>query len=183
MGDNNFLASGGTVTGLDDQDHGLSTLVAFAWVVGVARGMIPWFGAVKLYLQGNATMVPPQSWQFMGLTLIGLGLLAFGVHYAFRPREKEEEGDEDSSGDGNGGEGPPPHPRWRGLREWMGRSSAPPDESEADEEDRPDPRHSTASTSARRSSWRRLSGRPRPSVRRPKEKSRRPGRRRTDEDD
>ncbi len=80
-----------------DQTAGLSTLVEPGWVIGVARGMIPWFGALKLLLTGNSQMVPSQSWQFMGLTIAGAILLAFGIHYALRaegietPLRKEED--------------------------------------------------------------------------------------------
>ncbi|MGA7476650.1 MAG: S26 family signal peptidase [Thermoplasmata archaeon] len=75
----------------------LSTLAEPGWIIGVARGMIPWFGAVKLLLQGQASEVPPQSWQFLGLTIVGAILVAFGIHYAFRtegietPLRREEE--------------------------------------------------------------------------------------------
>lgn len=76
----------------------ISELVEPGWIIGVARGMIPWFGAVKLLLQGQAGEVPPQSWQFMGLTIVGAILVAFGIHYALRTegietplRRKEEE--------------------------------------------------------------------------------------------
>jgi len=77
----------------------ISELVEPGWVIGVARGMIPWFGSLKLLLEGSAGEVPPQSWEFMGLTLIGAILVAFGVHWALRTegietplrREEEEE--------------------------------------------------------------------------------------------
>lgn len=87
MGDNNPTADQPT----------LSQLVEAGWIIGVARGMIPWFGAVKLLLQGQAGEVPPQSWQFLGLTIVGVILIAFGIHYALRtegietPLRREEE--------------------------------------------------------------------------------------------
>jgi signal peptidase I len=85
----------------------LSALVEPGWIIGVARGMIPWFGSVKLLLQGQAGEVPPQSWQFMGLTIIGAILIAFGIHYALRTegietplRREEEEADRAQAGPG-----------------------------------------------------------------------------------
>ena len=75
----------------------ISELVEPGWIIGVARGMIPWFGSVKLLLEGQAGEVPPQSWQFMGLTIVGAILIAFGIHYALRtegietPLRREEE--------------------------------------------------------------------------------------------
>ena len=74
-----------------------STLVEPGWVIGVARGMIPWFGALKLLLEGQTSEVPAQSWQFMALTIVGVILLAYGIHYALRtegvetPLRREEE--------------------------------------------------------------------------------------------
>ncbi len=93
MGDNNLIPTGCTAgcSGLPDQESGLSTLVEPGWIVGVARGMIPWVGAVKLLLEGNAGMVPPQSWQFLGLSIVGIILLAFGIHYALRAEGIEDE--------------------------------------------------------------------------------------------
>jgi signal peptidase len=90
MGDNNAFPD-------QAPQAALSTLAEPGWIIGVARGMIPWFGAVKLLLQGDAGLVPPQSWEFMGLTIIGAILVAFGIHYAFRtegietPLRREEE--------------------------------------------------------------------------------------------
>ncbi|MCI4366411.1 MAG: hypothetical protein L3K08_01535, partial [Thermoplasmata archaeon] len=87
MGDNNFDARG---HGEPDQAGDLSTLVEPGWVIGVARGMIPWFGALKLAIAGNATEVPPQSWQYMGLTLVGLFLAALGLHLFLRSEGFED---------------------------------------------------------------------------------------------
>ena len=77
----------------------ISELVEPGWIIGVARGMIPWFGSLKLLLEGQAGEVPPQSWAFLGLTIVGAILVAFGIHYALRTegietplrREEEEE--------------------------------------------------------------------------------------------
>jgi hypothetical protein len=75
----------------------ISQLVEPGWIIGVARGMIPWFGALKLLLEGQTSMVPAQSWQFMGLTIAGIIALAYGIHYALRtegietPLRREEE--------------------------------------------------------------------------------------------
>jgi signal peptidase I len=97
MGDNNIVCTGSNCLGAPDQVQGFSTLVEPGWIIGVARGMIPWFGALKLALEGNAGEVPAQSWQFLGLTVAGAILLAFGIHYALRaegiedPRRKAEE--------------------------------------------------------------------------------------------
>jgi signal peptidase I len=102
MGDNNSLPDqSGTGT------PAISELVEPAWVIGVARGMVPWFGAVKLLFQGQANVVPAQSWEYMGLTVVGLILVAFGVHYALRTegietplrREEEEEAREAAGAD------------------------------------------------------------------------------------
>lgn len=82
MGDNNFdpFASN---QGNPDQPF-LSNLVQPGWIVGVARGMLPWFGAFKLLLEGNSGEVPSQSWVYMGLTLVGLVVAAILLHLLLR---------------------------------------------------------------------------------------------------
>ncbi len=171
MGDNNFDPTGCTptpCTGFPDQSPGgFSSLVEPGWIIGVARGMIPWFGAFKLLLDGNAGMVPPQSWEFAGLTIAAVILLAFGLHYALRAegiespirkREEEEAAEEeeeeaaDEEDERRGGS--------RGRR--ILRSLTPwrhPDES--DDDDPPSTRRRTSdpAPSGRR-------GRPRPAVKR-----------------
>jgi signal peptidase I len=171
MGDNNYntpCTPGVNCVGLPDQNIGRSTLVAPTWIVGVARGMLPWFGALKLLLEGNAGYVPPQSWQFLGLTIAGLILLAFGIHYALRaegvedPRRRAEEEAEDEEADEEPARPPGRARRFlHGLRPW-GRD---------EEDDEPDatPRvrsRPKPSTGARRTSHR--GGRPRPRVQRAK---------------
>ncbi|MCI4362735.1 MAG: S26 family signal peptidase [Thermoplasmata archaeon] len=99
MGDNNYLP-GHPGTG-DPDEPTLTSLVEPGWVLGVARGMIPWFGALKLLLQGDTSMVPSQSWQFLGLSLAGIVLAGLGIHLAVRRleqrREAERSGDDASA--------------------------------------------------------------------------------------
>jgi signal peptidase len=158
MGDNNYDPSTNPAQGITDQSRDLSALVQPGWVLGAARGMIPWFGSLKLLLEGRAAEVPTQSWEFLGLSLVGLVLVAMGIHFLLRaegvqdPRRKgREEEDEDDDGEG---EGPPrpPH-RWsRALRGWRAHSDEEEDEETAESrpnvEPPPPPRR----------------GRPRPSV-------------------
>jgi len=99
-----FVTLGDNNTNIYDQyDAGsgtpkISSLVAPAWIIGVARGMIPWFGAIKLVFDGSAGNVSDASWEFLGLTIAGLIALAFGIHYVLRRegvesrlRRREEE--------------------------------------------------------------------------------------------
>jgi signal peptidase I len=171
MGDNNFgCVSGGGCTGRPDQSSGLSELVEPGWIIGVARGMLPWFGAIKLAVEGNSNLgeVPPQSWQFLALTVVGVILLAFGIHYALRaegiedPRRKDEEAAEDEDD-----EPPPGRARrfLRGLKPW-GRSDADDDDGE-DEDGAPRSRGPRASAPVGAGGRR---GRPVPRVRRKKPK-------------
>ena len=169
MGDNNYLAGTSPETGLTDQSAGISDLVEPGWVVGVARGMVPWFGAVKLLLSGSASEVPMQSWEFLGLTLSAIILLAMGLHYLLRaegiedPRrklEEEESEEKERDDDEDDDEGPPPTSRSRWLhpiRTWRGAA----DEDEADEMVTPPKggRSEKGSTTGR--FW---GGRPRPTV-------------------
>jgi signal peptidase I len=168
MGDNNYDGCGGagqSCVGVPDQTIGRSTLVEPGWVIGVARGMLPWFGALKLALDGNAGMVPPQSWQFLALTVVGLILLAFGIHYALRaegvedPRRKAEE--EAAEDDEESVEPPPGRTRrfLRGMRPWK-------QDDDPDEADAGRPTHAASRPSGRPPHR----GRPKPRVRRTKRK-------------
>ncbi|HEV2519624.1 MAG TPA: S26 family signal peptidase [Thermoplasmata archaeon] len=166
MGDNNYLP-GNPTQGEPDQPV-FSTLVEPGWVVGVARGMIPWFGALKLLLSGDAGMVPAQSWEWLAITLIGTLLAAMGIHYALRAEGIEDErrkADEEEEEDEREEEGRPPR-RWRTLVPW--RRSRDDDDADEEEEARPRPRRGRAPpVEVRRSGTDRRAhrgGRPRPSV-------------------
>lgn len=70
-----FVTLGDNNLGVYDQTPApwgcqISCLVQPGWVVGVARGMIPWFGALKLWLDGQNGMVPPQSWVYLAVTIV-----------------------------------------------------------------------------------------------------------------
>jgi signal peptidase I len=167
MGDNNYLpaTSASPAVGLTDQGAGISHLVQPGWVLGVARGMMPWFGAVKLLLSGSASEVPMQSWEFLGLTLAAIVLLAMGLHYLLRaegiedPRRKledEEAEEHDDEEEDEDDEGPPREGRGRWfhpLRSWRGA-----DEDEEDD-DSPAPKTGRGGLGGR--TW---GGRPRPAV-------------------
>ena len=158
----------------------ISTLVEPGWILGVARGMIPWFGAIKLLLEGNAGYVPSQSWQFMGLTIAGIIALAYGIHYALRTegietplrREEEEEARAETEAEA---EAEPSGPSQRG---WFSRHFRrhPEDEEEEESEARATRRRRSRPppppAPARR-------GRPWPHVRR----SEKPSRRRRSDDE
>ncbi|MGI0070706.1 MAG: S26 family signal peptidase [Thermoplasmata archaeon] len=165
MGDNNLAPEGCTSScqsGVPDQVDGTSQLVETGWIVGVARGMLPWFGSIKLLLGGNAGEVPPQSWQFMGLTVAGIILLAFGIHYALRVEGIEDERRKEEEAAADEEEEPPPTGRGRrflsAIHPW-GRSED--EEEDIDDPPRPRPARSKPPTvlSRRR-------GRPSPKVRR-----------------
>ena len=163
MGDNNYVPGTSPETGLTDQSVGISALVQPGWIVGVARGMLPWFGSVKLLLAGSASQVPSQSWEFLGLTLVGLVLLAMGIHYLFRaegiedPRRKaEEEAEADEEDDED--EEPPPRSRSRWLHPLRGRRT----EAEDDEPDEPAPKR--GHLGGKRPAVSPWGGRPRPAV-------------------
>ncbi len=82
--DNCALPSGGSDavcspgdTGVYDQ-HACAITCAVVepqWVEGVARGMIPWFGAIKLWLSGNGADVPSNTGVYLGLTILAILLL------------------------------------------------------------------------------------------------------------
>ncbi len=85
MGDNNLACAASPCQGeIDQGPAAISQIVEPGWVIGVARGMIPWVGSLKLLVEGNAGTVPTQSWQFLGLTVAVLIGAAFAIHYAVR---------------------------------------------------------------------------------------------------
>ena len=173
MGDNNTIP-GSPPQGEPDQTAGISGLVAGAWIVGVARGMVPWVGSLKLLVDGNAGRVPSQSWEFLALTIVAIVLAGFGLHYLFRvegiedPRRLEEEkgnarrrpGEED---DADEWEGSPKGSRWRALRAWLAADPAEQDEAPPPARRKSKPRvHRPTSKPSTPS---RSRGRPRPTVR------------------
>ena len=123
LGDHSGLLTMGDNNSIPDQTRPISSLVEPGWVIGVARGMIPWFGAVKLLLDGNAGNVPGESWELMGLTIVGAIAVAFGIHYALRTegietplrRREDEEAAAEAEAEGEPEE-PPAHRWWPHLR-------------------------------------------------------------------
>jgi signal peptidase I len=174
MGDNNTVP-GSPPQGTIDQTF-LSGLVKGGWIIGVARGMVPWVGAFKLLVDGNAGKVPSQSWQFLALTIAAIVLGSFGLHYLFRvegiedPRRLEEEKAEARGRAEEDEEGPqwedhPKGSRWKGLREWLATSG------EDEEEPAPVQKHVKKHTRAavvKPTTSPRARGRPRPAVRKSK---------------
>lgn len=141
LGDHSGFLTLGDNNSHPDQAPGavhLSSLVEAGWVIGVARGMIPWFGAVKLLLDGNSGRVPTASWEFMGLTIAGIIFAAAGLHVLLRRARNREEDERDelpepaaraerparpvrASASSDGG-APPPPPVRRGpapVRAWQ----------------------------------------------------------------
>jgi signal peptidase I len=107
----------------------LSNLVEPGWVIGVARGLIPWFGALKLLLDGNAGKVPAASWEFLGLTVAGVIFAAAGLHILSkrsrerraRPRDRYDEEEDEGSGEAapKASRGSP------GMRPWQATGDPP----------------------------------------------------------
>lgn len=175
MGDNNYDPTA-PASGVTDQSAGISGLVQPSWVVGVARGSIPWVGALKLLIQGNAQEVPPQSWEYLGLAFVALILVAMGLHYLLRaegvedPRRKALEEDEEEDDDERGEADEPPGRRWlHPLRSWREHE----DETEEDEELAPHRRRGERSHGG---------GRPSPKVGRARGRGEKRSRHRADDD-
>ncbi len=174
MGDNNFNTSN-TSWGLPDEPT-LTNLVQPAWIVGAARGMIPWFGSLKLLLEGNSQMVPPQSWEFMGVTVVGLVLAAMLFHFLLRAEgiedERRKRAEEEEAGDDDEDDGAEEGSWFRSFRR-RGRE----DSEDEEEEAPPRSRGRRAAPESRR-------GRPKPVVgRRPPSRRHRDRRAGRDDDD
>lgn len=157
MGDNNFVPASPN-EGNPDEPF-LTDLVQPAWIVGVARGMLPWFGAFKLLIDGDSSEVPSQSWTYLGLTLVGVVVAALLLHLFLRAegiqdvrrqrardaeRDAQADEEEDDDGDDDGSR----HRSWgQRLRGWRHPDDVP---GEAE------PTHRQGRTS--------FGGRPRPEV-------------------
>lgn len=61
MGDHNFAVQGNGLMGLYDQLAICREPIRDSWVVGVARGEVPWFGLLKLWVSGEAPDSVPQN--------------------------------------------------------------------------------------------------------------------------
>jgi len=71
MGDHNLGTQGGKLIGLYDQLAICREPVQEGWVVGVARGELPWFGLLKLWVTGDAPEhVPSNSVTNLWISLV-----------------------------------------------------------------------------------------------------------------
>ena len=75
------------------------------WIIGVARGELPWFGGLKLWLSGNTHGVPENSWWYLGfsiaLIIIIPLVLDFIIEYIRKRRKRNRD---DGSGGGKKGD-------------------------------------------------------------------------------
>jgi len=79
MGDHNWAYQGSTKIGLYDQLAICREPIQFDWLEGVARGELPWFGLLKLWVTGEAPDNVPQNsvtnlWISLGI-IIGVPLV------------------------------------------------------------------------------------------------------------
>ncbi len=92
MGDHNREEYGPTAYDQNGADGFLPIcpkLVDFNMVEGVARGELPWFGAIKLYLTGtNINEIPPSTNLWLGISLTTLIAASFLIDYALDHREE-----------------------------------------------------------------------------------------------
>lgn len=64
--------------------------VKFEWIVGVARGELPWFGALKLLFTGTAQYVPANSWLYLQISIALIIIIPFLVDYGLEKRVKKK---------------------------------------------------------------------------------------------
>jgi signal peptidase len=79
MGDHNMVYQGGEFVGLYDQLAICREPIQESWVLGAARGELPWFGLLKLWVTGDAPNNVPQNsvtnlWLSLGI-IIGLPIV------------------------------------------------------------------------------------------------------------
>ncbi len=61
MGDHNIVSEGGILYGYYDQISIFREPVLDEWIVGKARGELPWFGLLKLWVSGDAPATVPEN--------------------------------------------------------------------------------------------------------------------------
>ncbi len=92
MGDHNLEVYGSTAYDQNGMDGFLPIcpkLVDYNMIEGVARGELPWFGAIKLYLTGtNTDEIPPSTNLWLGLSLVTIVAGSFIVDYAIDHRKE-----------------------------------------------------------------------------------------------
>ena len=89
-GTNGFITKGDHNTAID-QSQGVSRPVDITWVVGKARGEIPWFGLLKLWFTDSlASPAPANSVRnlYISLALIIVAPIAADVLLTYRIRKK-----------------------------------------------------------------------------------------------
>jgi signal peptidase I len=105
MGDHNVVGTGAA----NDQERGIcSQPVEFGWVIGVARGELPWFGAIKLWFGGNTVGVPQNTWSYLFASIVLIILvpviLDIIIDYSRRKRRELKELDRWKDTTGEDGE-------------------------------------------------------------------------------
>lgn len=106
MGDHNaaLYRHGGHET---DQEAGICPEpVEFDWIVGVARGELPWFGGLKLWVSGNTLGVPENTWWCLGFAIAMIIVVPMALDYAIDRIRKKRKGSGRDDGKKAGGESP-----------------------------------------------------------------------------
>ncbi len=82
MGDHNWVKKEGERIGIIDQYSIVRLPIDEDWIIGVARGELPWFGLIKLYLTGTAPdNGPGNSITNLVICLALIVILPLGVDY------------------------------------------------------------------------------------------------------
>ena len=72
MGDNNWSPSTSGNVGTYDQQSIMKEPIQDTWIIGLARGEIPWFGLLKLWLTGAAPPYVPHNSEYYLMFTLGL---------------------------------------------------------------------------------------------------------------
>jgi signal peptidase len=110
-GDHNRNTAGPSF--VDQQTHSDSkgrklAPVKVKWVVGKAKGELPWFGSLKLVLSKTrkAEDIPPSSWRGLIVTIILIIVIPFIIdmimgYYAKKKKKEDKEAEEDIEEEGD----------------------------------------------------------------------------------
>jgi len=77
------------IKGLRDRNGNYVEPVKVDWVIGKARGELPWYGSLKLYFQGKTSTIPSNSWTYFFVSLGVILVVPFVIDVVY-PQKVED---------------------------------------------------------------------------------------------
>ena len=95
MGDGNLAEYGGLLA-VDQHSSTLcSEPIQVHWIVGKARGELPWFGAIKLYFTGDTKWIPSNTWTMLAIAIVLIIAIPVAIDMLIAIYSKRKKADEE----------------------------------------------------------------------------------------